>query len=185
MGELLYNTAGISSYAGAAETINGTMDVEPFTMGYLDYSIPGGIEYSITLSNVGDAVVLTGNAHATIDGNCVRCLEPASMEIESDIEGYFANGPESDLEGLEDDEYEFIPDDGIIDLYPNVLAAIVVEIPPVFLCKDDCKGLCPTCGCNLNYEKCDCSNKIDETNPFAVLKDFFKDESEDAEDTSN
>lgn len=171
-----YQLDGILEAAGMADVVEGVMEVDDFALGSMRYAIPEGISYSVTLSNVGDAVVATGRASAEVHGECVRCLEPAAMLIESDVEGYYALGEESDLEGLEEDEYEFVGEDGAIDLFDAVYSSIVVEMPTIFLCKDDCLGLCPKCGCNRNLEKCGCADEIDESNPFAVLKDLFKDE---------
>lgn len=181
MEKLVHDVNGMLEYPGQAEFLEGNLDLAKLTLGYLDYTLPRGIDYDITLSNVGDAILLTGKASAEVDGECVRCLDPASMDIDSDIEGYFAISEDSDMEGLEEDEFEYLPEDGVIELTDYVVAAIMVEIPITFLCKDDCKGLCPKCGHNLNLGPCDCDQQYDESSPFYVLKDFFKDvESEEA-----
>ena len=58
---------------------------------------------------------------------------------------------------------------------PLIQAALLVDLPLVPLCVDDCKGLCPRCGANLNEGSCACDS-VDEQpfkeNPFAVLKDY-------------
>ncbi|MGI6216710.1 MAG: YceD family protein [Coriobacteriales bacterium] len=176
MDKVLFQTSDISAYAGQGQKLTGTLEVGEFSLGPMNYAIEKGISYEVTLSNIGDAIVVNGYASADVDGTCVRCLEPAKVNVESDVEGYFALSEDSDVTGMEEDEYEYVPEDGVIDLAPEIYSAIIVEIPTIFLCKDDCKGLCPTCGANLNYETCDCANKIDEDNPFSVLKDLFKDE---------
>ena len=180
MQNLYYQTNAISNSAGMADVLQGNLDVGDFVLGCLEYDIPKGVDYYMTLSCVGDAIVVTGHASADICGECVRCLEPAQMHIESDIEGYWALSEESDLEGMEEDEYDIVPEGGEIDLSGDVLAAIIVEVPQTFLCSEECKGLCPKCGCNRNEEECNCADEVDDMNPFAVLKDFFAD-SEDSE----
>lgn len=174
MGNYKYRLEGVLDAAGSADVVEGTMDVGEFELGAMKYRMPAGIDYAVTLSNVGDAIVATGHASAVVEGECVRCLEPASMRIDSEIEGYYALGEDSDLEGMEEDEYEFVGEDGTIDLLDAVYSAIVVETPTIFLCKEDCKGLCPKCGCNRNVEDCGCADEIDESNPFYALKDLFK-----------
>lgn len=175
MEKLTHDVNGMLEYPGQAEMDEGILGVSRLSLGPMDYTLPDGIGYKVTLSNVGDAIVLTGRAWADIEGECVRCLEPARMSIESEVEGYFAISGESDVEGLETDEFEYMPEDGIVDLTSCVTSAILVEVPVTFLCRDDCKGLCPRCGCNLNFETCDCDQQYDESNPFYVLKDFFGD----------
>ena len=178
MGNYKYRATDLLSAAGMADRLQGVMAVEDFSLGSMPYSIPEGIDYDVTLSNVGDAIVATGHASAVVHGECARCLEPAEVEVHADIEGYYALGEESDLEGMEEDEYEFVDEDGTIDLTDAIYSSIVVEMPSIFLCRDDCLGLCPKCGCNRNVEQCSCADEPDEMNPFSVLKDFFKDDAE-------
>ena len=161
---------------GQSMIFDGKLELDHIELGSIEYSLPKGIEYHIALANVGDAIVATGNVVADVEGECARCLETSTAHISSDIEGYFAISEESNLEGLEEDEYEFISQNGEVDLTDCVLSAVIVDIPTVFLCDEDCKGLCPKCGCNLNNETCDCADDIDEFNPFYALKDFFNDE---------
>ena len=60
-----------------------------------------------------------------------------------------------------------------IDLVPLVEQALLLELPLVPLCDDDCRGLCPRCGANLNEGPCQCDDgPVGEDNPFAALKDF-------------
>ena len=58
---------------------------------------------------------------------------------------------------MEGDEFDFLPDNRKIDLVPLIVAALLLEVPLVPLCDDDCKGLCPQCGANLNEGPCGCS----------------------------
>lgn len=45
----------------------------------------------------------------------------------------------------------------MLDLEELILSDILLELPTKLLCKEDCKGLCPHCGCNLNHQSCDCN----------------------------
>ena len=73
-------------------------------------------------------------------------------------------------------------EDRVIDLAEPLSDAVVMDTPFVVLCKPDCKGLCPTCGANLNHGACDCAERADEAwvasdeNPFAALKNLKLDE---------
>ncbi len=49
---------------------------------------------------------------------------------------------------------------------------VVLSLPPKILCRQDCAGLCPTCGTNLNLESCTCEPAAPES-PFAKLADLF------------
>lgn len=176
MVRVVENLTPILDCPGQAMEVDGNLELDDLAVGALEYKLPQGIEYRIVLSNVGDAVVATGKVSADVQGECVRCLETATVHVDSEIEGYFAISESSDLEGMEDDEYEFIPESGEVDLANCIVSSVVVEIPITFLCSDDCKGLCPKCGCNRNLESCDCDDRIDDFNPFSVLKGMFGDE---------
>jgi uncharacterized protein len=60
-----------------------------------------------------------------------------------------------------------------IDLSESVLSGLLMAIPAKFVCSESCKGLCPSCGADLNKADCACNNEhFDER--FAKLKDFFQ-----------
>ncbi len=81
---------------------------------------------------------------ATIEGPCVRCLEPASFAIEVDAR-------EVDEHGAEDEELKSPYVDGFeVDVGRWADDAIILELPKQPLCREDCKGLCAVCGAPLN-----------------------------------
>ena len=131
----------------------------------------------LSVANTGDAILIQGTAAGDAATQCARCLEDVTYGLEGDIEGYFLVGGEEEAETPEDmegDEFDFLPDNRKIDLVPLIVAALLLEVPLVPLCDDDCKGLCPQCGANLNEGPCGCSrDEADvEASPFAALKNF-------------
>jgi len=86
---------------------------------------------------------------------CDRCLEDYSREITLTAEHIFRVIPAQ----RDDDEIIEIPADATeIDLTPFLEELLILEHPIKMLCKEDCKGLCPGCGVNLNHESCRCSD---------------------------
>ena len=77
-----------------------------------------------------------------------------------------------------DDEEEFLLlEDGKLDLSEVVCDQIVMEMPYRFLCREDCKGLCPKCGQDLNVERCSCDTR--EIDPrWAALSSYFEEDNE-------
>lgn len=69
----------------------------------------------------------------------------------------------------------FDPEDESFDLDELVEETVVMSLPRTVRCKADCKGLCPHCGRNRNYEVCDCeqSESTGSNNPFAQLQSLF------------
>ena len=86
---------------------------------------------------------------------CDRCLE----EFEREVSSGFAAVYVTDSDGAPSDSEEvqvITPDTNIIDLGEDVRQYAVLALPSKMLCRDDCAGLCPVCGTNLNRAKCDC-----------------------------
>lgn len=75
------------------------------------------------------------------ENHCARCLERLSHEVTTKYE--------VDLEILDGDEW--------LDLGAKVREEMLVEYLPRTLCREDCKGICPDCGADLNTEPCECN----------------------------
>ena len=80
----------------------------------------------------------------------------------------------------EEVEYDQLIDKNKVDLTALFQGALALALPLVVLCSEDCAGLCPQCGTNLNHETCNCAaqQEIDPQNPFAVLKNYRFDSEE-------
>ena len=162
--------------------VKGHADVSSYSLGDREFHVKDGFDYDLLLTNTGEGILVTGILRGRARGVCDRCLEEANFDISSESEEYFrfddgeasAAYPGDDADG-EEAEYEFVSKEGKIDLTDALIAGIYGETPFVLLCKTDCKGLCPHCGANLNFEKCDCDEKAfkdPELNPFAKLKEL-------------
>lgn len=98
---------------------------------------------------------------------CDRCYSPISRKMLYTFEHNLAVS----LSGDSDDDYIEVPD-YTLDLDELVTADILLELPLKFLCKEDCKGLCQSCGANLNEGGCKCSKTT--TDPrLEVLKQLL------------
>lgn len=91
-----------------------------------------------------DGVLVTGTAEADVVGECVRCLEPVSDHVGTDLQELYLYAEA----GPEDDETSRLEGD-LIDLEPVVRAAVVLALPFQPVCSDDCPGLCTQCGVAL------------------------------------
>ncbi len=94
-----------------------------------------------------EGVLVTGTARAALEGECVRCLEPISDEIEVRFQELFVY---DDREVDPDEELEVSKlQDDLVDLEPLLRDAVVLALPFQPLCQDDCPGLCAECGARL------------------------------------
>ena len=118
------------------------------------------IKLSGSLVKEGNNLHLRGMVHLIIHTICSRCGEEVDFPMDSSFEMVLMPGKERSA----DQERKLNPEDFThtyyqgpeLDLTPYFQEQIALEIPIQFLCKPDCKGICPGCGCNLNYESCQC-----------------------------
>lgn len=112
------------------------------------------------------SVHIQGNIAARLDAQCSRCLVSVEYPLQLEVEGIFAQ--------QQDDENEVYGLQGKLMLLDKfILDEISLALPSQYLCKPDCKGLCPKCGVNRNLEACDCDISSNAFNPFEKLKDLF------------
>ena len=104
------------------------------------------VELDLRLEAVMEGVLVTGTAHASLTGECARCLEPISDDMEVTFQELFVYEDHALPE--EDDEVSMLQGD-LVDLEPLLRDAVVLALPFQPLCTDDCPGLCPECGARL------------------------------------
>ncbi|MEG0071973.1 MAG: DUF177 domain-containing protein [Raoultibacter sp.] len=166
--------------AAESSSVSGTYDLPLFKAGPDLYSFSAPLSWQISITNTGGALLVIGTVEGVATTSCARCMEPVEIAMMGEIEGYYLTSAEEapGMDDIEEDEFEVLGANNTIDFEPLIRAAILLECPLVPLCGDDCKGLCPTCGKNLNEGECDCAPVTDgegavvRENPFAVLKDY-------------
>jgi uncharacterized protein len=125
------------------------VDVEPFLFGGLEYSVPGGsVDLLLTAARVGDNVTLTAEFETDVVGPCQRCLDDADVCVEARGVEYVRHG---DSEGEEEDDEGYVVAN-VVDVERWTRDLIADALPPKLLCRDDCLGLCPVCGADLNAD---------------------------------
>ena len=119
------------------------------------FSSPVKVEGEIF--NHAGLVELDADACFSYTAMCDRCCELSTVEYVVPV----IHSIVSHLENEEDDDEYIVVPDKKLDLDALVAEDIFLDLPPVHLCKDDCKGICPVCGVNLNEASCDCKKPID------------------------
>ena len=103
---------------------------------------------------------------------CDKCLITCQRQQQIPIHQIMAPlhaGKKADTDMEEDEDFGFYADNEI-DLGSIIREQIILSQQMVNKCKDDCSGLCPKCGKNLNNGPCKCKKKESSDSPFAVLK---------------
>ena len=118
----------------------------PANVGIEMIGVPEGspVDVGLRVESVSEGVLATGVVSAELVGECSRCLGEVREERDFDLqELYYYPGRDAEEDAL------FVVDE-YIDLDPPMRDAIVLELPFTPLCREDCLGLCPICGFNLN-----------------------------------
>ncbi len=127
-----------------------------------------------------------GTASITVSIPCDRCLEDVQVPLELDFDERVQTGGADSPEAAEsepedaarDDESAFEPDYYFQGYYLDVdkllFGEALLNWPSRVLCKEDCKGLCPVCGQNLNHGDCGCVRKALDPQMSKVLDVFSK-----------
>ena len=123
-----------------------------------------------TLKNEDDVFVLDAVGKTTVLMECSSCLAPVRKELSFEIKERFAHT------GRDDEETETFTGDQI-DLADYVKRGIIGELPMRVECREDCKGLCPICGKDLNDGDCGCDRTIRDPR-FESLRALFNDDEE-------
>lgn len=171
----LFAPAESSSFAGV-------LQLDALEAGPDVYTFASPLNWNVVVTNTGGALLVAGSVVGTGKTECARCLDTLEVPINGEVEGYFLLDAEEgvELKDGEDEEFELLGPENTIDLVPLLEAAILVDLPLQPLCREDCAGICPSCGVNLNEEQCYCAQKRAEENeefeaaknPFSVLKEL-------------
>ena len=106
------------------------------------------VDAEVTLESVPNGVMAYGSVTAPWVGACRRCLREATGVATARFRELFERRP------TEGETYRLAGEE--VDLEPLVREAVLLELPLAPLCQDDCRGLCPQCGADLNEGGCDC-----------------------------
>lgn len=137
-------------------------------------AFPKPFEVSGKITNNAGYMALSVQADVAYQTECARCLKLVDGALAVAFNRTIAL-PDM-LEGENDDDYAVI-EENAVDIDIPLLEEILLSIPSKILCSENCKGLCPKCGKDLNAGPCSCGDK--EIDPrLAVLAKLLEDEQE-------
>jgi uncharacterized protein len=107
------------------------------------------------------SVKVSGEFHGTAAGECRRCLAPVEFVVQGDSHLIFADADDENAD--EPDVYPLSDAGMTLDLRPAIREQWLLDTSVLPLCRPDCKGLCATCGAELNNGPCGCVHATVET----------------------
>lgn len=153
-----------------------TCTPEDFALNYPEIESVAEISVKANVTKNGDQVIFKGSLSHPAKLSCSRCTDEFNRTIKSDLVFVLKFVPEADAELLdeeESDDFCFLPEGTVeYDFTTLVRERIILEVDLKPLCRPECRGICASCGKNLNIDDCNCSSdKSDER--WLPLKDLI------------
>lgn len=127
----------------------------------LDDRFGGDIGVDVTLEKGVSQIGLEATIRTDGDFVCDRCVAAFSMPLSPSYRMVYIWDGQGE-EGLDRTEVQVVsPDLNVIDLSEDVRQTVLLAIPFKLLCREECRGLCPRCGANLNDRTCGCAEAPD------------------------
>lgn len=132
----------------------------------------GSVDGSVTVKRIQETLYLEGDIRTKAETECSRCLEAACLPISGSFKYVLspAQAEHAEEQELSADDLDIVYyRDDLIDLDPLIIEQVLLQIPMKVLCREDCRGLCPHCGINLNQHGCRCHDEHMDSR-LAILK---------------
>ncbi|MFP3915921.1 MAG: YceD family protein [Actinomycetota bacterium] len=159
--DLRFHVADIAGRPGERRLEQGSIDLD-LRVG--ESRVRDRAPVEVTLEGISDGVLARFRAAAAATLQCTRCLREWEEEVSVSATQVFESVPDEDGYALGSDD--------AVDLAGPVRDEIALAVPARPLCREDCAGLCPRCGSDLNEDPCD-GHDEPVSSPFAVLQGLF------------
>ncbi len=144
-----------------------------------DVLLSGGLAMALNAVSAGTTVYVTGTLSGTARRQCVRCLAEYQDTLRLPIVGEYHSETElkspptgrepGERSGADENDDTYVYTGEVIELGDMLREHLLLATPMQPLCREECLGLCPVCGQDLNERRCDC-REAQIQSPFAVLK---------------
>ena len=165
---MLLGLSQIIDRPGASVSFSVSVDLSDLCYG-VSYPVSEPVLAEGDVRNTAGVLVMQGSIATTIHGICDRCASEFHRKVEFPIDVVLVTKLESEEN---EDEWVFPLEGDSADLDDIVRTVFVLNLDSKLLCKEDCKGLCPQCGKNLNDGPCNCRKELDPR--FAALKQLLE-----------
>ena len=141
-------------YQGPVETV-GQLEVADPTFAGLSLALDGPVQVSGRLSQTGDLEFFWhARLSGRVRGSCRRCLTDVVYPLDADVEVLFSADPDA---ADDPSVYPLTAPVTRVDVRPAVREEVALAVSAYPLCREDCAGLCPRCGADLNAGPCGCA----------------------------
>lgn len=150
----------LSTLGSHAVHVDGELRSDDPIWGDAEAKPVASVQVTGRLSSAGsDRFYFSGALSGEVTGTCRRCLKPVTRPVGEEMHVLFAR--EGDDEIDDPDVYLIGARSRELDVRPAVREQWILAAPSFMVCRDDCKGLCPQCGADLNDGPCGCEPATD------------------------
>ena len=152
---------------GPREHVERTFEPAAFDPQDAEYRVAAPVSFSMNVDKLGgEAFRVSGRAGTRLELDCSRCVEPFAVPVEAEFDLRYLpqahNAGEGEREIADDDLSTAYYRDGLLDVVDMLREQFQLALPMKPLCAEDCRGLCPECGANLNRATCGCTSKWED-----------------------
>ena len=167
---MLINLSDVLTSEGRVENVETQLEMTSFDSGMGSFPVVEKSPVSFTFTNVEEGKArIQGNVTITFQAACDRCLTEVPVKLVLAFDRLVtAPGMEED----EDVDDKSFMDGYQLDVETFVYNEVIGNWPAKILCKEDCRGICPKCGQNLNMRDCGCDTFVPDPR-MAVIQDIF------------
>jgi uncharacterized protein len=135
----------------------------------LDFVLEEPVRLELQAGSVGEGVLVRGRIHALVELECRRCVKRVPYRMDEAVDILFERLEDEEAEDLAGEVYPLPRRGDDLDLRPALREQIVLRIPQFVVCSEECRGLCPQCGKDLNEGSCECVPEA-PVSPWDALK---------------
>ena len=168
---MVIDVSSILKEFGGKISFDDKAEIPELSFSGSDYRFKEPFAVKGNISNTGGALTLKADVSGVMVTQCARCMKDIEVPIEFSISETLMKSDEE----IPEDEDIIVFEGNTIDIDEIIENNFISNLSPRYLCSEDCKGLCPKCGKDLNEGDCGCED--DEIDPrWAALADMIKNE---------
>ena len=161
------NIASVLKNDGASRQFSGIVELGTFDFMGSTLEFKDPLEVVGEVQNIGGALEISAKIQGEYFTSCSCCGRDVNEKLSLDL---FESVPDD----FSDVDEECISLSGtVLDISGSIEACIFNNLPMRFLCREDCKGLCPHCGIDLNKNECNCEDEVYDPR-FAIFRKLSK-----------
>jgi uncharacterized protein len=159
----------LTAVARGEATVEGEISPEDPIWEGTELELGEPLRVDLRAHSVGDGVLVRGRMWTRLELECRRCLTPVEQEVDIDVDLLFEPLADEEAE-LSGEVYPLPPRGDQIDLRPALREQLLLQVPDYVVCDENCRGLCPKCGTDLNRATCSCVPEADPSPWDALTK---------------